>query len=254
MQIEFMKALKGDKINFVTNHGRFLETAIPEWRDMCFPQNNKYHIYDVGTHSLVAYEHLIDSADLITRIATLLHDIGKPHCYQDGEDGVRHFKEHGRVSAEMADDITKRMGFDDTTRKNIIQLVYYHDATFEIGKKYVRRWLNKIGEIQFRRLLELRIADIKGQNPVYQTERLEKIKKIKELLEEMLIDNKSFTVKDLDIKGSDLIEIGYKQGKQIGDVLYVLLNHVINKEISNDKERLLKVAKKLLKLVYFEEY
>ena len=54
----------------------------------------------------------------------------------------------------------KRLRFDNETRNNVVELVYYHDATFEVGKKYVKRWLNKIGEKQFRRLLEVRKADI----------------------------------------------------------------------------------------------
>ena len=46
----------------------------------------------------------------------------------------------------------RRLKFDNDTREKVVQLVYYHDASFEVGKKYVRRWLNKIGVDQFKRL------------------------------------------------------------------------------------------------------
>lgn len=136
---------------------------IPEIKNMFgFQQNNPYHIYDVWNHTVHAIEYC-ESDDLVTRLSVFFHDIGKPHCYQDSEDGIRHFKGHGRVSADMTDKIMKRLRFDNDTREKVVELVYYHDATFEVGKKYVKRWLNKIGEEQFKRLLNIRRADIKAQ-------------------------------------------------------------------------------------------
>ena len=100
-----------------------------------FQQNNPYHIYDVWNHTVHAIEYC-ESDDLVTRLTVFFHDIGKPHCYQDSEDGIRHFKGHGRVSADMTDKIMKRLRFDNDTREKVVELVYYHDATFEVGKKY----------------------------------------------------------------------------------------------------------------------
>ena len=106
---------------------------IPELKDMFdFPQNNPYHDYDVYGHTIHAVEHC-ESGDLTVKLAVFFHDIGKPHSYQDGEDGIRHFKGHGRVSAEITDNIMKRLRFDNETRNNVVELVYYHDATFEVG-------------------------------------------------------------------------------------------------------------------------
>lgn len=63
---------------------------IPELNDMFnFPQNNPYHDYDVFGHTIHAIEEC-DSNDLIVRLAVLFHDFEKPHCYQDGEDGMLH--------------------------------------------------------------------------------------------------------------------------------------------------------------------
>lgn len=108
---------------------------IPELKDMIdFPQNNPYHDYDVFGHTIHAIEHC-ESKDLTIRLAVFFHDFGKPHSYQDGEDGIRHFKGHGKVSAEITDNIMKRLRFDNETRNNVVELVYYHDATFEVGKE-----------------------------------------------------------------------------------------------------------------------
>lgn len=216
---------------------------IPELKDMFnFPQNNPYHDYDVYGHTIHAVEEC-KSEDLTIRLAVFFHDIGKPHSCQDGEDGIRHFKGHGKVSAEMTDDIMKRLRFDNETRNDVVDLVYYHDATFEVGKKYVKRWLNKIGEKQFRRLLEVRKADIKGQKTEYEQSRIDKVDSIEQILEEVLQEEECFLLKSLAVNGKDLIDIGYKSGKELGTVLQRLLDMVIGEEINNDKDELLKLAK-----------
>jgi tRNA nucleotidyltransferase (CCA-adding enzyme) len=219
---------------------------IPEIKDMFgFQQNNPYHMYDVWNHTVHAIEYC-ESDDLVTRLAVFFHDIGKPHCYQDGEDGIRHFKGHGRVSADMTDKIMKRLRFDNDTREKVVELVYYHDATFEMGKKYVKRWLNKIGEEQFGRLLNVRRADIKAQADINQETRLQKIDNIEYILEEVLQDDECFSLKDLAVNGKDLITIGYKPGKEIGEVLNNLLDSVISGEYKNEKEKLLEIAERRL--------
>lgn len=216
---------------------------IPELKAMFdFPQNNPYHDYDVYGHTIHAVEHC-ESDDLTVRLAVFFHDIGKPHSYQDGEDGVRHFKGHGKVSAEITGNIMKRLRFDNETRNNVVELVYYHDATFEVGKKYVKRWLNKIGEEQFRRLLEVRKADILGQKPNFEQSRIDKVDNIEKILEEVLQEDECFSLKDLAVNGKDLMDIGYKSGRQLGAALQGLLDCVIGEEVNNNKEELLELAK-----------
>ena len=223
---------------------------IPELIDMVgFNQNNPYHDYDVFVHTIYAMENC-NSTDLTVRLAVFFHDFGKPHCYQDGEDGVRHFKGHGRVSAEMTDEIMMRLKFDNKTRHDVAKLVYYHDATFEVGAKYIKRWLNKIGPEQFKRLLEVRKADIKGQKQHYDEERVMKVITIERLLEQILQEGECFSMKELAINGSDLINIGYKQGKGIGCVLNDLLQMVIDGKVLNEKDALLKLAVDRLGVIY----
>ena len=222
---------------------------IPELKNMFdFPQKNPHHDYDVFGHTVHAVENC-NSDDLTVKLAVFFHDFGKPHLYQDGEDGIRHFKGHGRVSADMTDVIMKRLKFDNETRNNVVQLVYYHDATFEVGKKYVKRWLNKLGEKQFRRLLDVRRADIKGQKAVCSTDKKDKIEKldaIEKLIDEVMQENQCFTLKDLAVNGNDLIKIGYNPNKQLGETLNILLNGVINDEFENKKDSLLNIAKEML--------
>lgn len=213
---------------------------IPELKDLIgFQQNNPYHAYDVFNHTVYAIEKC-ESDDLVVRLAVFFHDFGKPHSYQDGEDGIRHFKGHGKVSAEITDSIMKRLRFDNETRNNVVELVYYHDATFEVGNKYVKRWLNKIGEKQFRRLLEVRESDIKGQKPDYEESRIEKVNNIENILEEILQEQECFSLKGLAVNGNDVKKtMNLKEGKNVGYWLNEILKRVIDGELKNNRDDLI---------------
>lgn len=240
---ELCKILKSKHPENIVTSKNIICEIIPEFKPCIdFPQNNPYHCFTVDKH--IGSTLLVDkSNDLIVRLALLFHDIGKPYCYQDDEDGTRHFRGHGRVSSKMTDEIMRRLKFDNNTREKVVELVHFHDATFEVGKKYVRRWLNILGEEQFRRLLLVRCADIKGQSGLNETERLEKINNIERLLNEVLEENECFSLKDLQLNGNDLIQLGFSEGKEIGVILNRLLSQVVDGVIKNEKEELIKNIK-----------
>lgn len=240
IQSEFVKMIEADKFNLSFRGDEFLPLIISEWKDMSMEQNNPYHIYTVEKHSLIAYHNLTIDSDNILRIATLLHDIGKPHCYQDDPDGTRHFRGHGKVSAAIAENILKRLKFDNYTTEKVVELIKYHDATFQVGKKYVKRWLNKIGYEQFDRLLKLREADISAHNPDTKIENLQKVYQLRELLENISEEDECFTLKDLAIDGQDVMDcLNIPPGKGVGRWLQMILNKVIDGEWENNREELL---------------
>jgi tRNA nucleotidyltransferase (CCA-adding enzyme) len=70
------------------------------------PQNNPYHLYDVGRHTLQVMRAV--SATPVLRYAALLHDVGKPECKTTDETGVDHFYGHQELSAKMARTILRR--------------------------------------------------------------------------------------------------------------------------------------------------
>lgn len=214
---------------------------IPELEDMIgFPQNNPHHAYDVFGHTLHALKQC-ESEDLIVRLALFFHDFGKPHSYQDGVDGIRHFKGHGRVSAELADTVMERLLFEDGIRSQVRELVYYHDATFQVGRKYIQRWLKKIGPLQFQRLLQIRRADIKGQRPDCEPERIEKVNKIEILLREVLQEPEKPAYEPLAINGNDIKEVmRLDQGREIGFWLKELQRKAADGELQNNREDLLR--------------
>ena len=241
---EFVKIIESSS----SHHARMLllefedvlAEFIPELKSTFgFEQNNPYHRYPVYEHILAVLKECTDT-DIITKLAAFFHDIGKPHCCQDDDNGIRHFKGHGKVSAEMTDAIMRRLRFDNDTRENVVQLVYYHDASFKVGKKYVRRWLNKIGVDQFKRLLLLRRADIIGQSEHYREERIQKLDAVKACLEEVLKEKPAFYVKDLEIDGKDVMKyMLMDECPEVGYWLKHILKMVIDGYLENNREDLI---------------
>ena len=241
---EFIKIINAEYVFSFPfySYNKIISQFIPEVVPMVsFDQHNPYHYLDVFAHSCqVLTICRIYNADLSTKLAAFFHDIGKPHCYQDDKNGIRHFKGHGKISADMTDAIMRRLKFDNDTRDKVVQLVYFHDASFEVGKKYVRRWLNKIGVDQFKRLLVLRRADIMGQSETHREERIQKLDAVKTCLEEVLKEKPAFSVNDLEIDGKDVMKyMLMDECPEVGYWLKHILKQVIDGHLQNNREDLI---------------
>ena len=243
---EFNKIVISDRFTgMLMKYLNVFEQFIPEFKAMYnFPQNNPHHIYDVLIHTF--YTVISCQNDLILRLAALFHDIGKPHSYQDEADGIRHFVGHNIVGADMTDKIMRRLKYDNNTRNAVVQLVLYHDSSFIAKPSAVKCWLNKVGEIQLKRLINLRKADIEGQRVFYDRGKMRKINDFADVLNQVLEEQQCFSMKDLAINGDDLIALGFVPGKELGEVLKSLLMSVIDNTLPNDRETLLKEAQKWL--------
>ena len=223
---------------------------IPELVDMVrFEHNNPCHEFDVFFHTYHALRYC-NSEDLIVMLAVLFHDIGKPHCYQDTEGGIRRFSGHWEKSEEMTDIIMRRMRFDNYTRERVLELVFWHDFVIEADKPSVKRMLNEIGEEQFWRLLEVKKADAKAHTLEYARNKLREIEAVEKILKDVIKNSECFSLNDLAINGKDLIQLGFKQGKEIGEVLDRLLQDVIDESLKNEKDVLLQFAR----LIYINDY
>ena len=116
--------LAEDVVLAIKNNMDYLLDIIPELKYMMgFDHKHPHHHLDVWNHTLYALS--LSKPDFEVRIALLLHDIGKPFSYQEGD--VRHFKNHPEVSMKMTEDILRRLGFNRNYIKKICYLVKNHD-------------------------------------------------------------------------------------------------------------------------------
>lgn len=242
---EFCKLLCGSHVNKVLyEFAEVICVFIPEIKPMIgFEQNNPHHKYDVWEHTVKSVSYT--PSDIELRLTMLFHDIGKPICYTRDEDGIGHFYGHPRHSSDMALNIMKRLGFSEDRIYSIKELILYHDSIIKPTKKIVRRWINKIGVEQLKRLIQIKTADTKAQSKVYQEERLSNYIKIELCINEVIQEQGRFCLKDMAVNGQDLIKNGVEPGAQVGVVLNQLFKMVLNGQVENKSEHLIKVVNKL---------
>ncbi len=235
----------------VSPHPDYLRTAyelgvtkvfLPEFDiTMETPQNHPHHMYSVGEHTLHSLRYA--EADKVLRLALLFHDFGKPAAMTVDEKGITHFHGHAAISAEMAGRIMRRLRFDNDTIHMVNKLVSYHDYGnhTEPDLRMVRRATNRIGEDAFPMLFEVKRADIMAQSPYRQAEKLEKVNRWQQLYEEMREKKQCVSLKELAVTGADLIAAGIAPGKEIGELLQMLLERVLEEPETNTREQLLNI-------------
>ncbi len=210
---------------------------------LCFetPQNIKWHIYDVGVHSLNVVKNCEDKPYL--KFSALLHDWGKPHTKGKNDEGEDSFRNHAKKSVELAEDFLNKYKFKNSDKDKILRLIKHHDREIIPEKKYVKRAINSVGEDIFLDLINLKRADCLSQNLTLTSPRLEFLKKIESLYFEIKENKEVFSVKNLDIDGNDLKNLGFR-GKEIGEILNSLLDFVIENPEKNKNEILIDIIKK----------
>lgn len=218
--------------------GQIIPELIPT---VGFVQLTPYHDKDL-------FDHILETVDrtpkkLHIRLAALLHDIGKVATMSVDENGVGHFYGHDKLGAAMAREILKRLRYDKNTIESVSLLIDRHmKASPQMGKKGLKRMIRLVGEDLIFDLMDLMIADLiatkKDRDPSFL---LERKKEIQEILDsKTLIDKKS-----LAISGRDLLDLGYKEGKFLGQTLDYLTDQVIDEKIANDREALLDLARQI---------
>ena len=252
IQVELCKLLLGKSVlEILLDYSDVMAVIIPEIAPCIgFQQNNPYHEYTVYDH--IAHAVANDTGDDISvKIALLLHDIGKPQCYSEDERGG-HFHGHSVPSHDIADHVMQRLRFDNKTKEDVLTLVLYHDSEIAPTHKTVRRWLSKIGESNFRKLLAIKLADIKAHTKSTQQPRINKCLALHSILDDVIAQGQCFSMKDLAIGGKDIISLGVPEGKLIGDILHHILDKVISGDLPNEVSPQLLTTQQYLSANHFK--
>lgn len=213
-----------------------LTQVIPELMPlMGFDQKNPHHQYDIFTHTAQVVAGT--PADLAVRWAALLHDIGKPGCFSQDEQGIGHFYGHAKLGAQIADSILLRLKAPTALRQRVVLLVEQHMTPLEPDKKLLRRRLSKLGSEAVHQLLALQRSDM-GAKPADDS----RFSQIQLLLQEIEAENACLSIRDLAVSGHDLMDLGYR-GPAIGQALQFLLEQVLDERVENEKEALIQALK-----------
>ena len=212
--------------------------VLPEF-DRCMEtaQNNPHHCYSVGEHTI----HSLMEArrDRVLRLTMLLHDFGKPACKTTDDKGIDHFYGHPEKSAALANQILRRLKYDNDTRRAVVRLVRFHDRKVRLTKPGVRKAVMEIGEDLFPLFLEVKDADLYAQSLYQRQEKVEEMAEIRRLYAQILEAGDCLSLCDLAVSGDDLIAAGMQPGKELGRVLQDMLRDVVDVPAHNDRDYLL---------------
>lgn len=242
---ELKKLIMGENV-FSVLHEFSAEicTIIPELLPAVgFDQHNSYHIYTVYDHIARAVEECPFDTDI--RLAMLLHDVGKPPLFFIDEKGIGHFWGHPELSEKMAREILLRLKADRRTVDHVCHLIKYHDVRPEATRKSLHKYVSKVGFEAALELIHVRRADVLSQAPQYFYQ-LEGLRESERIIKELQEEGACVSISDMKINGKDLVDMGFPEGKRVGETLRYLLKRIIKENIKNDREELLREAKRLL--------
>ena len=212
-----------------------LKYIVPELEENYGVGQNKHHIYDCYQHALKALEFTAKKKfNMHVRVAALFHDIGKPRA-KVGEGKESTFYNHEVVGAKMAFQILNRLKFSNKDIERIVNLIRYHMFYYnvdEVSESSVRRLVKKVGSENMEELLQLREADRIGSG-VPKAEPY-KLRHLKYVIDKVSQD--PISVKMLKVDGKDIMDIlQIKPGPKIGQILDILLGHVLDDPKKNTK-------------------
>ncbi len=222
-------------------NARLLECVFPELLEgigISQARPGRHHTTDVFTHNVLSLKYC-PSVDPLVRLATLLHDAGKPKVASTDGQGLIVFHNHEIVGAKIAEKICDRLRLSKKDSEKIVTLIRWHMFTVDekITDAAVRRFIRHVGVENVKDMMDLRIGDRLGGGT--QTAESWRLKLFKKRLEEQL-KPAPFSINDLAVDGNDVMkELNLPPGKKIGKILEEIFLEVDEDLSKNNREYLL---------------
>lgn len=239
------KAAEGIRLLAETS---LLKHIMPELEEGIGVGQNKHHIYTVFEHNVRALEYSASKKySLIVRLASLLHDVGKPKTKR-GEGPDSTFYNHEVVGAKMTLKMLDRLHFSKKIVEKVTHLVRSHLFYYNVGEVTeagVRRFLRRVGPENIPDLIKVREADRIGSGvPKAVPYKIRHLLFMIEKVKKDPIDSRM-----LKIDGSDVMRLGkLEPGPKIGQILAILLEDVLENPKKNNEKDLAKRITDLNKL------
>jgi tRNA nucleotidyltransferase (CCA-adding enzyme) len=192
-----------------------------------FEQSSARQHLPLDEHTFEVVQGSADAnASLAVRLAALLHDAGKP-----GENG-----KHAQRSARLAEQALERLRYPTRLRNYVVRLIRAHSFPERgLDELFARRFLREHGDELAFDLVAHKQADLRAKN-VSMGER-DAVARLRELLEQER--SRPYRIEDLAVNGSDLLELGYSEGPELGRALDALLDAVVDDPSLNTRAQLL---------------
>ncbi|MFA6296095.1 MAG: HD domain-containing protein [Patescibacteria group bacterium] len=258
---ELLKSLDANPVRFLDlyDQSKLLNIILPEVEECKgVIQPKEFHEEgDVYEHTKLALTFIPKNSTVRFKLATLLHDIGKPSTTKTPEkDGVERVRsdEHAEVGAEITGYICNRLKLPNNLSNEIVWLVKYH-MFFVSGKvedmrpNTIKKYFidnPKLGD----ELLDLYYVDTKASFGPTQEKNLARITEVRDYINNMREQFRKSEIKTFRhvIDGQDIMkEFNLKPGKEIGEYLEkadkFILEFVTKNGEEPSKEEVLKSLK-----------
>jgi poly(A) polymerase len=244
---EFNKLLLTDKprpgIELLVETG-VAEHFLPELPALKLEIDEHHHHKDVYQHSLTVLDQVIDletkhqpqiEADLVLRIAALLHDIGKPKTRRFEGEGRVSFHHHEVVGARLAKKRLEKLRYSNEIIEQVCLLIELHLRFHGYGDgkwtdSAVRRYVRDAEE-QLIRLHKLTRADCTTRNDA----KAEKLRNAYDDLEQRIVElSKQEELKSMrpELDGAEIMKVlNIKPGPEVGKAYQFLLDLRLDKGI-----------------------
>lgn len=137
-------------------------------------------------------------------------------------------------STKQAEAVLKGLKMDNETIGNVSRMIEGAKKTLPLEKPAVRRAMSRYTAYQLEGALKLK--ELMGSPDAGE---------IRRLREEIIRDGDCVSLKDLAVKGRDLLEAGVERGPMVGEILNHLFDLVLLHPEKNDRELLLKEVRRL---------
>jgi poly(A) polymerase len=209
--------------------------VLPELPALQLERDEHHRHKDVYEHTLTVVEQAIEleprlpegGPDLVTRLAALLHDIGKPRTRRFADDGAVTFHHHDVVGAKMTKKRMKALRFSNDEIDAVSRLVELHLRFHGYGSgewtdSAVRRYVRDAGPL-LERLHVLTRADCTTRNK-RKAERLKRTYDDLEARIARLAEQEELDSIRPDLDGQQIMEIlGIEPGPLVGKAYRFLL-------------------------------
>ena len=200
-------------------------------------QRQDFHMHDVLEHTLRCVMYAPDDI----RLAALLHDVGKPYCKITSGNFINHEVEGARIARE----ICSRLRVPKKLTEETVRLIELHmyDVDCKARESKIRRMIVSNRDIFFK-LAELKQADFSAcrddlsEAPV--------ISKWREIYQNMVSEDVPFNLRELRVKGDELIAAGIPRAK-CGAVLDRLLLECAALPQLNERNKLIITARRVVR-------
>jgi poly(A) polymerase len=214
------------------------EHVLPELPALALERDEHHRHKDVYEHTLTVLEQSMDQEgrlahlsgggpDLVSRLAALMHDVGKPRTRKFGDDGVVTFHHHDVVGAKLTKKRMQALRFSSETTNDVSTLVELHLRFHGYGDgqwtdSAVRRYVRDAGPL-LERLHVLTRADCTTRNQ----KKADRLRRTYDELEERiarLSEQEELASIRPDHDGNQIMEIlGIPAGREVGAAYQFLL-------------------------------